>query len=193
MGKVLRETTASNVGTPSQHLRSITLYADVTTRMVGGGLIGGARLDQGIAGKRGWRGWPVVDQEIARLRRSRIGEAKKPHLRQALRTLLISHLRSGGSSPRKRRGIHYGPRLPWILLPPPCVSRVRTTVWILVNQSLTASSSVKTTAGPASPDSESGFTKKVFNGSADTASNQTTTFQPTMSTSTTAVSLPDLG
>lgn len=56
VGKVLRETNASNVGTPSQHLRSMSLDEDVTARMntegapTSGGRSSGGR--RSVAGSR---------------------------------------------------------------------------------------------------------------------------------------------
>lgn len=210
VGKVLRETNASNVGTPNQHLRSISLDDDVTARLnTEGAPTSGGRSSEGrrsVAGSRySWE---------ARLERtsSRDGSRDRPPSSfrdrrseetppQTTTASQFSNLSSGSSSfrryltPRDSRDSPrslaeevtmepspspatrvYGPQsgpqsiraLPSLVVPRP-----------LPNLPLPSS------------DSESSLSrKKVSTGSVNTVRGigQATTFQPTVPTSTTAVS-----
>jgi len=214
VGKVLRETNASNVGTPSQHLRSMSLDDDVTARLnTEGAPTSGGRSSEGrrsVAGSRySWE---------ARLERPNSHDASRDRPPSSFRdrrneetppqttTSQASNLSSGSSSirrfltPREARDSPrssteevtmdhspspaarvYGPQSgPQSIraLPPLVVSRP------LPGLPLPSS------------DSESSLArKKVSTGSAGTVrgvGQTTTTFQPTVSTSTTAVSVPSL-
>ena len=213
VGKVLRETNASNVGTPSQHLRSMSLDDDVTARLnTEGAPTSGGRSSEGrrsVAGSRySWEG----RLERPASRDGGLGSRDRPPSSFRDRRLeetppqttlsLSSNLSSGSSSrrfltPREARdsprssaeevvmdpspspatrvyGAQSGPQ-PIRALPPMVVSRPLPGL-------------------PHPSDSESSLSrKKMSNGSAGTVRGVgQTAFQPTVSTSTTAVSFPNL-
>ena len=214
VGKVLRETNASNVGTPSQHLRSMSLDDDVTARLnTEGAPTSGGRSSEGrrsVAGSR--YSWEArLDRQSnhdgSRDRppssfRDRRNEETPPQTTTASH---LSNLSTGSSSfrrflsPREARDSPqssaeevmdpspspatrvYGPQSgPQSIraLPPMVVPRP-----------------LPGLPPPPSSDSESSLArKKISNGSVATVRGVgQTTFQPTLSTSTTAVSLSNLG
>ena len=212
VGKVLRETNASNVGTPNQHLRSISLDDDVTARMnTEGAPTSGGRSSDGrrsVAGSRySWEARlerPASDGSRDRPPssfRDRRGEVTPPQTSASQ----PSNLSSGSSSFRRflsPREARDSPRpLPEevsmdpspspasrVYGPPSGPQSIRALPPLVVSRPLPG-------LPQPSADSENSTTrKKISNGSVNTVRGASqTTFQPTVSTSTTAVSLPNLG
>jgi len=215
VGKVLRETNASNVGTPSQHLRSMSLDDDVTARLnTEGAPTSGGRSSEGrrsVAGSRySWEarmdrsgsqdgGLGSRDRPPSSFR-DRRGEETPP---QAT-TSQTSNLSSGSSSVRR------------FLSPREARDSPRSSAEEVMDPSPSPAARVYgPQSGPQSikalpplvvprplpglplppSDSESSLArKKISNGSAGTVRGiGQAAFQPTVSTSTTAVSLSNLG
>ena len=216
VGKVLRETNASNVGTPSQHLRSISLDDEVTARMntEGAPTSGGRSSEErrSVAGSRySWEARserpPSHDGALGSRDRppSSFRDRKFDETPPQTTTSQSSNLSSGSSSfrrfltPREARDSPrsaadevamdpspspatrvYGPQSgPQSIRPLPALVAPRPLPGLPLPTS----------------DSESSLArKKVSTGSAGTVrgSGPTTAFQPTLSTSTTAMSFPNL-
>ena len=215
VGKVLKETNASNVGTPSQHFRSISLDEDVTARLnTEGAPSSGGRSSEGrrsAAGSRyslEGRSARPPSQDGSRDRppssfRDRRSDVTPPQTTPASRS---SNLSSGSSSFRK-------------FLSPE--SETRDSPRSTANDSLDPSpspadrvygprsgpQSIRPLPPPFAPrpfpglpkptfNSDSNLTrKKTSNGSVSTVRGfgQSMPFRPLASTSTTAVSLQNLG
>jgi len=216
VGKVLRETNASNVGTPNQHFRSMSLDDDVTARLnTEGAPTSGGRSSEGrrsVAGSRySWearleRGGSQDGALGSRDRppssfRDRRGEETPP---QATTNSQSSNLSSGSSSIRRfltPREARDSPRssAEEVMDPSPSPAArvygpqsgpqsIKALPALVVPRPLPG-------LPPPSSDSESSLArKKISNGSAGTVRGigQTQAFQPTVSTSTTAVSLSNL-
>ena len=212
VGKVLRETNASNVGTPSQHLRSISLDDDVTARLnTEGAPTSGGRSSEGrrsVAGSR--YSWEArlerpTSHDGSRDRppssfRDRRNEETPPQTTAALHTSNLS----GSSSIRRflnTREARDSPRLSAeevamdpspspatrVYGPQSGPQSIRALPPLVVPRPLPG-------LPPPSSDSESSLArKKISSGSAGTVRGAgQTTFQPSVSTSTTAVSFPNL-
>ena len=214
VGKVLRETNASNVGTPSQHLRSMSLDDDVTARLNSEGApTSGGRSSEGrrsVAGSR--YSWEARlerqsshdgsrDRPPSSFRDRRIEETPP----QTTTTSHSSNLSTGSSSMRRfltPRDARDSPRISAEEMDPSPSPATRVYGSQSGPQSIrTLPPMVVSRPFPGLPplpssDSESSLArKKISNGSANTVRGigQTTTFQPTVSTSTTAVSFSNLG
>ncbi|KAF9646688.1 hypothetical protein BDM02DRAFT_3188590 [Thelephora ganbajun] len=213
VGKVLRETNASNVGTPSQHLRSISLDDDVTARLnTEGAPTSGGRSSEGrrsVAGSR--YSWEArlerpMSYDGSRDRpsssfRDRRNEETPPQATASQ----TSNLSSGSSSirrfltPREARDSPRSSTEEVAMEPSPSPAArvygpqsgpqsIRALPPLVVPRPLPG-------LPPPSSDSESSLArKKVSNGSVNTVRGigQTTTFQPTVPTSTTALSFQNL-
>ena len=209
VGKVLRETNASNVGTPSQHLRSISLDDDVTARLNSEGApSSGGRSSEGrrsVAGSRYSLEGRLerTSQDGSRDRppssfRDRRSDETPPQTTPASRS---SNLSSGSSSIRRflsPRDARDSPRsaaeevamdhspspATRVYGPQPGPQSIRALPPLVVSRPLPG-------LPQPTPHSEGSLTrKKVSNGSATTVRGlgQPMPFQPTVSTSTTAVS-----
>ena len=214
VGKVLRETNASNVGTPSQHLRSMSLDDDVTARLNSEGApTSGGRSSEGrrsVAGSR--YSWEARlerqgshdgsrDRPPSSFRDRRIEETPP----QSTTASHSSNLSTGSSSMRRfltPRDARDSPRISAEEMDPSPSPAARVYGSQSGPQSIRAlppmvvSRPLPGLPPPPSSDSESSLArKKISNGSANTVRGigQTTTFQPTVSTSTTAVSFSNLG
>lgn len=215
VGKVLRETNASNVGTPSQHFRSISLDEDVTARLnAEGAPSSGGRSSEGrrsVAGSRyslEGRLERPTNHDGSRDRppsafRDRRSDETPPQTTPASRS---SNLSTGSSSFRKYlspREVMDSPRstseevkmdpspspAARVYGPQPGSQSIRGLQPLVVQRPFPG------LPQPAS-DSDSSFArKKISNGSVSTVRGlgQNAPFRPTVSTSTTAVSLPNLG
>lgn len=214
VGKVLRETNASNVGTPNQHLRSVSLDDDVTARLnTEGAPTSGGRSSEGrrsVAGSRySWE---------ARLERtsSRDGSRDRPpssfrdrgtgETPPQTAVSQTSNLSSGSSSIRRfltARDVRDSPRslaeeatmepspspAARVYGPQSGPQSIRALPPMVVPRPLSD-------LPLPSSDSESSLArKKMSTGSVNTVRGigQPTTFQPTMPTSTTAMSFSNLG
>ena len=214
VGKVLRETNASNVGTPSQHLRSISLDDDVTARLnAEGAPTSGGRSSEGrrsVAGSRySWEARlerPTSNDGSRDRPPSSFRERRNEETPPQATLSLSSNLSSGSSSVRRflsPREARDSPRssaeevtmepspspAARVYGPPSRPQSIRTLPPLVVPRPLPG-------LPLPSSDSESSLSrKKISNGSAGTVRGigQTPTFQPTVSTSTTAVSFSNLG
>jgi hypothetical protein len=211
VGKVLRETNASNVGTPSQHLRSMSLDEDVTARLnTEGAPTSGGRSSEGrrsVAGSRySWE---------ARLERPNNHDGSRDRPPSSFRdrrneetppqTTMSSNLSTGSSSFRRfltAREARDSPRSSGeeVAMEPSPTPAARVYGPQSGPQSIRALPPMvvpRPLPGlpPPSSDSESSLArKKISNGSANTVRGLgQTAFQPTVSTSTTAVSFQNLG
>lgn len=217
VGKVLRETNASNVGTPSQHLRSMSLDDDVTARLnTEGAPTSGGRSSEGrrsVAGSRySWEARlerPTSQDGLLGSRdrppssfRDRRLEETPP---QTANTSLSSNLSSGSSSVRRflnPREARDSPRssAEEVAMDPSPSPAARVYGPQSGPQSIRALPPLmvqKPPSGlpPPPSDSESSLArKKMSNGSAGTVRGvgQTAVFQPSVSTSTTALSFSNL-
>jgi len=214
VGKVLRETNASNVGTPSQHLRSMSLDDDVTARLnTEGAPTSGGRSSEGrrsVAGSRySWE---------ARMDRSgsqdgALGSRDRPPSSFRDRRVeetppqtnasLSSNLSSGSSSVRRflsPREMRDSPRslAEEVMDPSPSPA---TRVYgpqsgpqsIKALPPLVVPRPLPGLPLPSSDSESSVARKKISSGSAGTVRGiGQAAFQPTVSTSTTAVSLSNL-
>ena len=214
VGKVLRETNPSNVGTPSQHLRSVSLDEDVTARFnTEDAPTSGGRSSEGrrsVAGSR--YSWEArlerpTSNDGSRDRppssfRDRRNEETPPQTTTASQS---SNFSSGSSSIRRflsPREARDSPRTSAeeVSMEPSPSPATRVYGPQSGPQSIRALPPLvvpRPLPGPPPPssDSESSLArKKVSNGSVGTVRGigQPTTFQPTVSTSTTAVSFPNL-
>ena len=217
VGKVLRETNASNVGTPSQHLRSVSLDEDVTARLnTEGAPTSGGRSSEGrrsVAGSRySWEarserptshdgGLGSRDRPPSSFRDRRLDETPPQTT-----TSHTSNLSSGSSSIRRflsaTREARESPRssAEEVTMDPSPSPAARVYGPQSGPQSIRALPPLvvpRPLPGLPLPSSDSETSlarKKVSNGSAGTVrgAGQTTAFQPTLSTSTTAVSFPHL-
>lgn len=208
VGKVLRETNASNVGTPSQHLRSISLDDDVTARLnAEGPPSSGGRSSDGRRSVTGSR----YSLEGRLDRTSNDGSRDRPPSSfrdrrndetppQPTLTSRSSNLSSGSSSvrrflsPRESRDSPRSAAEEVAMDPSPSPAArvygpqsgpqsIKALPPLFVSRPLPG-------LPQATSDSEGSLArKKVSNGSASTVRvNQPMPFQPTVSTSTTAVS-----
>ena len=215
VGKVLRETNASNVGTPNQHLRSMSLDDDVTTRLnTEGAPTSGGRSSEGrrsVAGSRySWEarmerpgsqdgGLGSRDRPPSSFR-DRRSEDTPPQTTASQ----SSNLSSGSSSIRRflsTREVRDSPRSSAEDVMDPSPSPA-TRVYgpqsgpqsIKALPPLVVPRPLPGLPLPSSDSESSIARKKISNGSAGTVRGigQTPAFQPTVSTSTTAVSLSNL-
>ena len=209
VGKVLRETNASNVGTPSQHLRTMSLDDDVTTRLnTEDAPTSGGRSSEGrrsVAGSRySWEGKleRPSSHDGSRDRppssfRDRRYEVTPPQTTTASQ---FSNLSAGSSSrrflsPREARDSPRSPAEEVVMDPSPSpAARVYGPQSIRALPPMVVPRPLPGLPPPPSSDSESSLArKKISSGSVNTVRGVgQTTFQPTMSTSTTAVSFTNL-
>lgn len=214
VGKVLRETNASNVGTPSQHLRSMSLDDDVTARLnAEGAPSSGGRSSEGrrsVAGSRyslEGRLERPTNHDGSRDRppsafRDRRSDETPPQTTPASRS---SNLSSGSSSfrkflsPREARDSPRSTAEEVKMEPSPSPAArvygsqsgpqpIRALPPLVVSRPFPGL--------PPASDSESNLArKKMSNGSVSTVKglNQSMPFRPAVPTSTTAVSFPGLG
>ena len=217
VGKVLRETNASNVGTPSQHLRSMSLDEDVTARLnTDGAPTSGGRSSEGRRSVAGSRYSWEARSERPTTHDSGLGSRDRPpssfrdrkldETPPQTTTSQTSNLSSGSSSIRRflsaTREARDSPRssAEEVTMDPSPSPAARVYGPQSGPQSIRALPPLVVSRPlPGLPlpssDSESSLArKKVSNGSAGTVrgAGQTTAFQPTSSTSTTAISFPNL-
>lgn len=209
VGKVLRETNVSNVGTPSQHLRTMSLDDDVTARLnTEGAPTSGGRSSEGrrsVAGSRySWEGKlerpsshdGTRDRPPSSFRDRRYEETPP----QTTTTSQFSNLSTGSSSrrflsPREARDSPRSSAEDVDMDPSPSpATRVYGPQSIRALPPMVVPRPLPGLPPPPSSDSESSLArKKISSGSVNTVRGVgQTTFQPTMSTSTTAVSFTNL-